>query len=73
MPPVLPEHQSIIIQDHARGQGKEGGSQVWTRWEQIACGAEFSQKQLWGKQTDLALVTCQNWGKNGSTDLWGVS
>lgn len=28
MPLVLPKHQSIIIQDRAHGQGKEGGSQI---------------------------------------------
>lgn len=34
MPLVLPEHQSIIIQDPAHGQGKEDGSQVWSSYKQ---------------------------------------
>jgi len=34
MPLVLPEHQSIIIQDHAHDQGKEDGSQVWSSYKQ---------------------------------------
>lgn len=44
MPPVLPEHQSITTRGHAHGQGREGGNQVRSRWEQIACGAEYWQK-----------------------------
>lgn len=73
MPPVLPEHQSITTRGHAHGRGRGDGNQVWTRWKQTARAAELSQKQFWGKQTDLALVTCQNWEKNGSTDFWVVT
>lgn len=73
MPPVLPEHQSIIIRDHAHGQGRGDGNQVWSRWKQIACRAEFSVKQFWEKQTDLALVTFQNWEKKESANFGGVS
>lgn len=63
MPPVPPEHQSIITRDHAHGRGKGEGSQVRSQCKQVACGSEFSQKQFWDKQTDLALVTCQSWEK----------
>lgn len=65
MPLVLPEHQSIIIQDHAHGQWKEDGSQVWPSYKQsclyilvCACRTEISLKLFWKKHTDLALVTC---------------
>lgn len=39
MPPVLPEHQSIITRDHAHGQGNEDGSQI-LKEENTEAGAE---------------------------------
>lgn len=72
MPPVLPEHQSIIIRDHAHGQGRGDGNQVWSRWKQIACRAEFSLKQFWEKDR-LSSSNFLELGKKESTDFGGVS
>lgn len=44
MPLILPEHQSIIIQDHAHGQGKEDGSQI-LKDENTEAGAEAKRQE----------------------------
>ncbi|XP_065595300.1 arginine/serine-rich coiled-coil protein 2 isoform X3 [Cyrtonyx montezumae] len=49
MPPVLPEHQSITIQDHVRGHGKEGGSQM-LKEENTEAGAEAKRTNFFLKQ-----------------------
>ncbi|KAM7089583.1 arginine/serine-rich coiled-coil protein 2 isoform X2 [Ciconia boyciana] len=49
MPLVLPEHQSIIIQDHAHGQGKEDGSQI-LKEENTEAGAEAKRTNFFLKQ-----------------------
>lgn len=64
MPLVLPEHQSITIQDHAHGQGKEDGSQVWALYQllsndlEYSCRTKISLKLFWKKYAGLVLVTC---------------
>lgn len=66
MPLVLPERQSIIIQDHAHGQGKEDGSQVWSSYKQswlvvfwcMLVELKYLLSCFGKKYTDLALVTC---------------
>ncbi|XP_063271779.1 arginine/serine-rich coiled-coil protein 2 isoform X2 [Prinia subflava] len=49
MPPVLPEHQSIIIRDHAHGQGKEDGSQM-LKEENTEAAAEAKRTNFFLKQ-----------------------
>ncbi|XP_075290783.1 arginine/serine-rich coiled-coil protein 2 isoform X2 [Opisthocomus hoazin] len=51
MPLVLPEHQSIIIQDHAHDQGKEDGSQM-LKEENTEAGAE-AKSVLMREETEL--------------------
>ncbi|XP_059719166.1 arginine/serine-rich coiled-coil protein 2 isoform X2 [Haemorhous mexicanus] len=49
MPPVLPEHQSIITRDLARGPGKEDGSQI-LKEENTEAGAEAKRTNFFLKQ-----------------------
>ncbi|XP_053815873.1 arginine/serine-rich coiled-coil protein 2 isoform X2 [Vidua chalybeata] len=49
MPPVLPEHQSITIRDHAHGPGKEDGSQI-LKEENTEAGAEAKRTNFFLKQ-----------------------
>ncbi|XP_057277273.1 arginine/serine-rich coiled-coil protein 2 isoform X5 [Pezoporus wallicus] len=49
MPLVLPKRQSLIIQDHARGQGKDDGSQI-PKEKNTEAGAEAKRTNFFLKQ-----------------------
>lgn len=65
MPPVLPEHQSIIIQDHAHGRGKDDGSQM-LKEENTEAEAEakrqedMNPKRSPPRSTNLKTTTTKN-------------